>query len=445
VGLPRGFYLALVYTVFIWSALRLISVALVTPDMCVAAFVYLACGLLLRVRMRQSSWTAFLFLGLALGLGYLAKAPMLPLALVFLATTLFAAPRLPKAVPRVLAATAALSVVSAPWIVALSLVQGRPTFGASARLNYAWQIDGTAMVHWQGDSPPGLGTPTHPERKIFSEPAVYEFSTPIQGTYPPWFDPTYWNEGLTPRFEMRNQLKILGRSARIYCELFLKGGLGAIALILFAAVGPAQRRRWSRWFGQAWFLLVPALAGMAMYAPVHVEMRYVGAFIVVYWATILTGIRLPDSPRPVRFARALMAIPIVSLLAITLIFNARYLREDVRRVSKVNWSVAQWLSGTGIRPGDRTALMGFGREAYWARLAGVRIVAEMPAENSDRFWSADFALRSQVIGAFARTGAQVIIAEKVPPSAPLAGWSRIDKTDYYAYRLQEPAGSINRP
>jgi 4-amino-4-deoxy-L-arabinose transferase-like glycosyltransferase len=440
VTLPGGFHLVLVYSLFIWLALRLIPVALVTPDMCMAVFVLLACGFLLRVRMGRGGWTSYALLGLALGFGYLAKAPIFPLAWVFLATSLFGAPSLRKAVPGVLIASAVFLAVSAPLIVALSIKEGRPSFGDSARLNYAWHINGTAWVHWQGDTPPGVGIPKHPERKIFSHPAVYEFATPIQGTYPPWFDPVYWNEGITPHFELRNQLKVLAHNARIYLELFLKGGLAPVVLIFFLAfVKPSQRRWWLGHIGKAWFLLVPVLAGMGMFAPVHVEMRYIGSFIFVFWVTLLAAIRLPDSRQVARLAQVLMAIPMVSLLAISLISTDHYLRADARHVDETNQRVAHWLTRNGTGPGDWVALIGFGREAYWARLARLRIVAEMPTENAEKFWDADSALRSQVIDAFERTGAKILVAEKVPPSAPLAGWTRIDQTDCYAFRLQGEA------
>ena len=41
-----------------------------------------------------------------------------------------------------------------------------------------------------------------------------------------------------------------------------------------------------------------------------------------------------------------------------------------------------------------------------------------------------------MIAAFARTGAKILVAEKVPSTAPVAGWTRIDQTDYYAYPLR---------
>src|ERR1700691_3329696 len=36
---------------------------------------------------------------------------------------------------------------------------------------------------------------THPVRKIFDKPEAFEFATPLNATYPPWFDPCYWLQG----------------------------------------------------------------------------------------------------------------------------------------------------------------------------------------------------------------------------------------------------------
>ena len=385
-ALPTGFHRALVYCLFIWLSLRLIPVALVTPDMCMAVFVLLACGFLLRIRMGRGGWTSFALLGLSLGFGYLAKAPIFPMAWIFLATALWAAPRFRPAVPRVLMATAVFLAVSAPLIIALSAKEGRFSFGDSAKLNYAWQINGTAWVHWQGDSPPGVGVPKHPTRKIFADPPVFEFATPIAGTYPPWFDPAYWNEGIRPHFDLRNQLKILVQSARIYLELFVKGGLAPVILVFFFVLVQRSERRW--WLGQigkAWFLLAPALAGMAMFAPVHVEMRYIGSFVFVFWMALFAAIRVPDAPAASRLARVLIAIPAVSLLAISLLYTASFLRRDSKQVYDTNQRVAQWLTANSIQPGDEVALIGFGREAYWAQLARVRIVAMLPRKTRTSF------------------------------------------------------------
>ncbi len=56
VTLPEWAWLVIGYTLFIWSSLKLITLSVVTPDMCVSAFVYLASGLLLRIQRGAGKW-----------------------------------------------------------------------------------------------------------------------------------------------------------------------------------------------------------------------------------------------------------------------------------------------------------------------------------------------------------------------------------------------------
>lgn len=87
-SLPPWVFFALGYSLFIWLSLDWISIRSVTPDMCVSAVVYLASGLLLRIRRQPDNWGAFTLLGLVLGCGYWTKAAMFPLAFVFLAVSM---------------------------------------------------------------------------------------------------------------------------------------------------------------------------------------------------------------------------------------------------------------------------------------------------------------------------------------------------------------------
>jgi hypothetical protein len=69
---------------FLWASYFWLGPVWVTPDLCVAVLVYLATGLLFRIRRGQGGWLVFAGLGVLLGLAYLAKSAMFPLAFVFL-------------------------------------------------------------------------------------------------------------------------------------------------------------------------------------------------------------------------------------------------------------------------------------------------------------------------------------------------------------------------
>jgi hypothetical protein len=278
--LPEWAWLAVGYMLFIWSSLYLIEIWAVTPDMAVAAWIYLAAGIILRIRRGAGGWRSFALLGLVLGLGYLTKAAMYPMAFVFLGVSLFAAGGLRKALPRLIIALLVFLIVSGPLVVSLSAVKGRLTFGDSGRLNYVRYVNGLPMAHWQGDIP-GNGSPLHPTRQIYDNPPVYEFASPVGGTYPPWYDQSYWYDGVVLHFDVWEQLAVLVSSLRSYFDLFfrLQGGMIGAALILYW-VGCRQGSR-LRAIAAQWYLLVPVVAALGMYALVLPETRNVGAFVVL--------------------------------------------------------------------------------------------------------------------------------------------------------------------
>jgi len=108
----------------------------------------------------------------------------------------------------------------------------------------------------------------------------------------------------------------------------------------------------------------------------------------------------------------------------------------------IQWQVADNLRKLGVGPNDKVAAIGNTMFHAWPRLARVRVVAEIPARpggDVERFWAGDAALKTQVIAAFGRTAAKVIVAEDIPPwASPSEGWRKIGATNYYVYFLPRP-------
>jgi hypothetical protein len=224
VTLPAWVWLLLGYALFIWASLIMIgtgwaSIILkgpgLTPDMLVGLFVYLASAILLRIYRGSRGSITFALLGAVLGLSYLAKAVMFPLSFIFLGVGFFLIGNLRTAAPRVALALIIFLATASLYIAPLSAKKERLTFGDTGTFSYAHFLNGTPHFHWQGE-PPGSGTPNHPTRKIFDHPAIYEFGTPIGGSYPPWYDPSYWNEGLTPHLDLSQQVRVMARNALLY-------------------------------------------------------------------------------------------------------------------------------------------------------------------------------------------------------------------------------------
>ncbi|HYM06044.1 MAG TPA: hypothetical protein VEU11_05740 [Terriglobales bacterium] len=434
VRLPDWAWVMLGYSLFLWSSAQLIAWE-IPPDMCVAAVVYLACGLLLRIRSGPAGWGTFALLGVVLGFGYLAKQAMFPLGFVFLGVSLFCrrAPR--NMVKPMLAALGCFALVSAPFIVALSRATGRLTFGEAGRLNYAWHVNRVSIPHWQG-GPPGSGKPKHPPRKISDDPPIYEFAAPIRGTYPLWLDPFYWYDGVQLHFDLWQQIRAFYGAALVYYDIFFGAASGLLAgfFILWSL-----RSGWARPRDAAYLeLLIPALAAFGMYSLVHTEERYVGAFVVLLCLGAFSSLQWHASQVSEKCLTRVVIAAVLPILAATLVSTMREERDAAKCCAgNLAWEVASGLEKMGVRPGDRVALIGQGADASWARPARVRIVADTGAWDGYRFWTADPSVRDRAIKTFAGAGAEAIVAEDSNMEALPANWQRIGATNDYVYLLSK--------
>jgi 4-amino-4-deoxy-L-arabinose transferase-like glycosyltransferase len=434
---------ALGYSLFIWSSLFLVTIQLESPDMLVAGFVYLAAAILLRLRRQHSDWIWFPVLGIVLGLGYLAKSVMLPMALVFIGASFFSVGGLRRAVPRAALTVAFFLLVAGPFIFAISRAKGRWTTGESGSLNYLWSINRVTNTHWQGEEP-GSGQPRHPTRKIFADPPAFEFSQPVAGTYPPWYDATYWYEGSVSHFDGRQQLRVMLAGVKAYYELFhswsIQYGL-LVALLVLYLMG-RRGRLLIRDVVEQWPLIVPAIAGMGLYLLVHVQGRYVASFIVLLWLALFSAVRPSNTPESRRLLKSIAVALVAGILFITIASSSQEVIRSVRQLAAgeepsahEHWQVAEGLREKGIAPGHQVAFIGHSHRAFWAHLLKLRIVSEIKREQVHRFWESDPSVQSKVLDAFARTGAKAVVAENVPLSTDLSGWHRIRDTNYYVYLL----------
>jgi len=426
------------YVFFLWASYFWLGPVWVTPDLCVAAIVYLATALLFRIRRGRGNWFLFAGFGALLGLGYLAKTAMFPLSFVFLLSAFclcrIAGGTLRIAALRTLLASAVFAVFAVPLVMALSAAKGRQTIGDSGSINYAEYIDrATRTVHWQGE-PLGTGKPAHPTRKISSDPDLFEFASPIQGSYPPWYDPSYWYEGVRPHFLWKGQLWALFRAANLYLKIFSKSG--ALWVVL-AAVWIAWKKAlaWGSLGSGAWLVILPSAAALAMYALVLVEFRYVAPFALMLLLWMLAKIRIVEGAEPQLLRRFHLAVILAPALAVGWAVT-RDLYDVIRNKPYEPWVVAQQLHAMGIAPGTGVGYIGSGGDAYWAHLASVRIIVEVPYAEVPRFVAADAGRRQQILALFRSARARAIITRNAEAANPADGWRRIPGTHHFVW--QEP-------
>lgn len=432
-------------SLFVFYALLFNSVSEITPDLLLAGLVFLAAGFLVRVRARDARWWTYSLLGATLGVSYLAKAVMFPLSFVFLGCCLFAARPFRKSALRTALALISFAVVAAPFLSALSHSKGRLTFGDTGKIAYAEFVDGaTHYVNWQG-GPAGVGRPAHPTREVLSHPPLFVFAGPVKGTYPPWYDPSYWYEGIVPAFRLKNQLRAIHYTIQEYAGIIPYMSPVLVALLSLAFLADSGRSV-ARDLLHQWPLWVPAAAGLGIYALVYVEARLVAPFFVLLWVSLLAGLRFPKADTGPGLERHVcLALATVLLLGVGWL-AARSLFRSFAPKPFINWQVAEGLHERGIQSGDRIASMGDSLKAYWAHLAGVRIVAEIPMASASEYWSASPQVKSEILTDFAKAGAEAVVTDQEPPNGPNAGWQRIGQTIYFMHDLRQNAtGHENKP
>ena len=424
-GMPQWSWWVLGYTAFLICVLRSISLRNDTPDLALAGFFFLACGMIVEIAQAGLSVGKHVLLGIILGLAYLTKSVMFPLSFVFIAAGTFARNGVKKPDLRGLLALPAFLLVSSPFLAALSASTGHLTFGETGKLAYSRFVNG---FHW-GQDIMGGGKLVHPIRKLFDEPVVYEFAAPIRATYPPWYDASYWWAGSRPHFDLRGQLRVLGHSATGYLHILSlekEWIVGLLVLLLFGQCWAEQLRS----LRKLWFLWLPSLATLAIYSLVLVEPRYVAASIAVLWVTLFAAIPWAR----INAARGLGVTVVLAIAIVSCVSLAREeapdLAECLRPSEHVQWVVAKNLQKMGLASGDRVAVLGHTTIAdYWARLAGLQIVADVPLEAVGSYGEATPEKRSQISARLAALGVKAMVSAERPlvPS----GWRPVGTTGYY--------------
>jgi hypothetical protein len=431
---PRSQFSIVAYALFAWGCFGLTIVSRVNPDVCVAAMTFAAATMLLSFKEGHVSRVRFV----------LFKAIFLPLALLFLVAAALES-RVWAVKWRLSLSLLMFLMIASPLITALSMKYGHFTFGETGRNTYRTDVLFMPLVHWQG-GPPGSGLPEHPTRKILENPDVYEFASPIVATYPPWYDPTYWNAGALLRLDVWKEGRAIIRNLkRIAVALWF-----AIPAVLVIVVLGRYFRidiKSLLYFKSLWLV---GIGNLAIYVVLLVEPRYLAGCLPLLAILSLAAIRLrkANSARTVGAALVVLLVlgiaveigPRLAKATAVLVATRSNVRDDA-------WLVAEEFKRLGMKSGTPVAAIDQqdqwhwspARIGDWALLARVPVVSEVfqldPKEGT-QFWQVSPERQAKALDALRGTGARVVVASGVPVSANTTGWVRIQSSDYY-YRFLE--------
>jgi hypothetical protein len=230
--LPVWIWQLLGYSFFAWSTLGMIwAPRMLTPDLCVAIFVYLDAGLLLSLHTNQKRFSTCLLLGLTLGLGYLAKAILFPMAFVFITVAFIMIGKWREAL-RPLSITVLLFLaISAPMLFCMSARVGRLSYSEAGNMNYVWHVGRFNPFTASASGPPA--NLKHPMLILHRDPNVFSFREPLAYTYPPRQDMEYWSAGIDAKPDLHKQLVAVGKNL---ADLFADGHIMPVWLLILAGL-----------------------------------------------------------------------------------------------------------------------------------------------------------------------------------------------------------------
>jgi len=278
---------------------------------------------------------------------------------------------------------------------------------------------------------------------------MYEFGSPIGGTYPNWYDPSYWFDGVRVRFQLGRHLRNMLSNSWLFPDLLFALHSSLVISLSVLVYMSGRGLRTIRDAAANWMLLAPALAAFLMYIQVSVESRYVGVFVVLLFTGLFSSVRLRGRREDNRLVACLMVI-IATMLTLSLsrpaVRAAAALVRDPRAgwetVGGKAWRVAEGLRRMGVRPGQKAASLKYSNLGHtqWARLARVQIIAEIfskaPEDDEKAFWASGKETRKRVLDTFSKAGADIVVGNQVPNWAAEEGWQRIGDTDYHLYVLR---------
>ena len=418
------------YSLFFWISTFLTPPSLEQPDILVFILYLLAAAVSMQLLLEPQKWSRYFLLGLVLGAGYLTKSVMFPLAFVFYAALCFHKDRL-QMLPKLIFSVVIFAAVCSPFALALSKSKGRFTFG---------DVGVMAYRHVMGMDEQPLVPDTKPRPS--AAPHIADYSQIIQlGTFPPWSDPSYGYRATPFHFMLRRQLNRTHIVLRYYFDLFVVQ-LGPLLTGLLVLFFLGNRRELGKRLARLPVLWLPAIAGLAFYASMRVDGRFLPGYIVVLYAACVASLRLPQSMNLQKTTRAIalaVSFLLLSQIAVQVSHEASHL---FGRQPHPDWQVATALQQMGSKNGDRVSYMGYALVDHaWAHLARVRIAAEIPEEDVLNFWASDKKERQQIINWLSSTAVRALITQNVPDSAMSMGWTKVADTNYYILELSADQSS----
>jgi hypothetical protein len=267
----------------------------------------------------------------------------------------------------------------------------------------------------------------------------------VQATYPPYFDAPYWYQGYKHPVRWRYQVVALGKNVADLIVVLVKQPL-ILALALAYLVMFLRREDrtllWAalpEWLSVVWPVCLLALAGVLIYLPVHLEGRYLAAFLAVLLIFKLDAF----SSVLARSANLRMAVSALILVG----FVAGLVKDQHEVWSRalhhwkyqdnLEWREGQVLKAAGFAPESEIGVISWtpNVQCDWAYLADLRITSEIETPQDEKtFWNLDPWDQNAVMLRFRQAGAVAVVTRDRPKEGT-PGWDQLGSLPMWVYRF----------
>jgi hypothetical protein len=425
----------LAYGLFFWCTTVLVPSSNEHPDILVFAIYLLASAIAMDLLTFRRGFARYALLGAVLALGFVVKAILFPLGFVFFFGLACYRTQWNW---KFLLGFAIFVLGCVPLIAGLSMRTHRFTIGDVGPVARAQ----TMGLYDFANLSPGRPVAAAPHIQIFTDPIW-------QGSYPPWTEPSIRFTGHVPHIPLKMQLNKTHIVLRFYFDM-LVGSLGALTCC-FIVLALIQRNLTALIAGflRQTVVWMPAIAGLAAYATLRIEGRFLPAFVMGFFAALCGALVWIGPPPPpdksgeqhasAQTVAKYLVYAAATVLALQGVAEVGHTSSSAAHTYP-DAAAAAALPSFGVMPGDKVSFLGNGLEDHlWAHVAGVEIVGEVPKGDVATFWAATPQDKQEALAQLEATRSKALVTTNVPSPALADGWKQLAGTQYYI--LQFPAAS----
>lgn len=364
-NLYSGYFISL--GLFVHCSLSLNSSTGVTPDMLLFCILLLMVSFLLKY-LETGNGIDALLVGILCGFGFLSKAILFMITPIILLGLFVPASHGRKWKHGILALVGFV-VISAPFVIFLSLDKGKFTFSDIGWINYCIDVgtceNDKANYYVKADENSGL--------------VIYNTEY-RNATFPPWFDLSEPWANAKINFSLKAQALAIKKNLQ-HANSFLFN-LSTIpcclSVLLFLTL---KFRRFVEVLKKMWILTLIGMLG-GVYVFTHIEERYVAPFLFIFFLpTVITYLSVRFEGRE-RWMQWILLASAGLLFLAPLYSPAKDWRKMIEASSRT-YHAAVAASQNGLESGNKVVVVGGGIDLYWAKLVGIKIVGEFA--DPDKF------------------------------------------------------------